>query len=329
MEPLYRDLIKKSWHIIRSHKFLWIFGLFAGILGGTTGEVNMIIKNLYDLTSANSSLINLHTLFEGGKFSAFSGQAGDFFSSTSFNTLFPLILLIVILVVTIYLIIVSTAALFYCIDKTSKKQKTNFEEGFQTGRRFFGSVFSLNLIAQVFIWGIIAIFSAIFLSLYLKTDQQIWHSLYVAMLIIMLIPVSVVISFLVKFATAYIVLKGKKLGESIKLAWSLFINNWLISLEVAVILFLINFIVGVFILGLIILITIPILLLGNVLISITPNSGASITLISALVCIAAIIFIVGSALSAYQISIWTLLFNRLEEKKSSSKIMRLFAKKTK
>jgi MFS family permease len=329
MEPIYRDLIKKSWHIIQNNKFLWIFGLFAGILGGTMGEVNMTIKNLYDLTNPSSSLVNAYTLFQGDKLSAFTESASGYFTTPSFGALLPLILLVIILVVAIYLIIVSTSALFYCVNKISKKQKTNFEEGFQNGRSFFKPVFLLNLIAQIFIWGIIVILSAIFISFYLKTNQQIWYSLYITVLIIMLAPVSVVVSFLIKFATAYIVLKGKKIGESIKLAWSLFIKNWLISIEVAIILFLINFIIGVFVILIILLILIPILLLGNILSSVAPDVGSSITLIVALIFIALIIFVIGSALSAYQVTIWTLLFNKLEEKKSTSKLVRLFASETK
>ena len=47
-----------------------------------------------------------------------------------------------------------------------------------------------------------------------------------------------------KYAIAYVVIKGSGFVEAVKLGWQLFVKNWLVSLEMAFILFFINFAVG-------------------------------------------------------------------------------------
>jgi hypothetical protein len=57
---------------------------------------------------------------------------------------------------------------------------------------------------------------------------------------IIFVPISVVIGFATKYAIAYVVLGGQTFGHALVNGWKLFWKNWLLSLEVALILFAIG-----------------------------------------------------------------------------------------
>ena len=65
MEPLYRVVLKKAWHIVKKNPVLWIFGFFAiFLLDGGPLQVFMdtvvAISNLQSPTSTFA--LNLETL---------------------------------------------------------------------------------------------------------------------------------------------------------------------------------------------------------------------------------------------------------------------------
>ena len=99
--------------------------------------------------------------------------------------------------------------------------------------------------------------------------------------------------------------------------WKIFQNNWLVSLEMSLILFLINFAVGIVTIAVISLFFLPLLLLSLQLYL------PLLTALSFILTLAAML-VAASIFNTFQISTWTSLYIHLQEKKGLSKLERIF-----
>jgi hypothetical protein len=122
------------------------------------------------------------------------------------------------------------------------------------------------------------------------------------------------------------VLQGQKTWEAFKNGWRLFAANWLISLEMAFVLLVINSVIALVILLIAILLVSPFFFVGlAVTASQNPYGFWSIMTIP-LVIMVIVTIVIGSGLATFQVSSWTLLYLRLNEsKKAYSKIVRWLA----
>jgi hypothetical protein len=121
------------------------------------------------------------------------------------------------------------------------------------------------------------------------------------------------------------VIENKKFFPALQQGWQLFVNNWLISIEVAIILFFIN--VLVLILLSIISFVGFFLFFGLALSTVFVLSSGFLfwlVLIIGFLLLLAIMILGGSLLNVFQISSWTDLFVQLREGGASSKIERVF-----
>jgi hypothetical protein len=216
-----------------------------------------------------------------------------------------------------WLIMVSQGALVNNAAMVKLKKKADFQSNINSGIGNFWGILGLNLISKTLIYlffGIISI--AILVS-----------NLLYGLLFIIFIPVAISISFIIKYAIAYFVVKKALFFESIAKGWNLFINNWLVSLEMAFLLFFINLIVGLSLVVLLIILSVPFLFL-----IILFNKFASVFFFFVMagfsvVLFLSIVFVIGSMLATFQISAWTTLFMELESKGGISKLHRFFGKK--
>jgi hypothetical protein len=153
-------------------------------------------------------------------------------------------------------------------------------------------------------------------------------NLFYVIAFIIFIPVALALSFIAKYAIAYIVIKGHGFMEAVKAGWQLFIKNWLVSVEMAFILFFINFFVGLLLVLTILTLTIPLLFLALAAYKLTSLAGLWIVAVLALTMLLAIIILGGAMLATFQISSWTGLFIELTGKGGISKIIRLLSGRT-
>ncbi|MBU2235932.1 hypothetical protein KKA01_02650, partial [Patescibacteria group bacterium] len=160
--------------------------------------------------------------------------------------------------------------------------------------------------------------------LFLSKESLGWNIAFSVISFIILVPISIIISFVIKYASAFVVHKGQGVGAALRNGWKLFIKNWLISIEMAFVVLLINFSLG---LGLIIflgIVAIPFVLLGIIFYLVGTSVGVYVLGVVATVVLIAAAFIVGAFIAAFQFVAWTLLYRRLLGDKDTSKIIRLF-----
>ena len=137
------------------------------------------------------------------------------------------------------------------------------------------------------------------------------------LLFIIFFPVATGLALMLKYAIAYNVLEKTSFVKSIKKAWQLFMKNWLVSLEMAIILFLISLLFSGLIMLFLFLSMAPLLILGLMF--------KAIWLVVFVMMIAIIVIVLtGSLLTTFQIAAWTSLFLRLKDKGVAAKLERLF-----
>lgn len=328
---LYRDILKKTWKVTWGHKYLWIFGFFAALLSGI-GRYNVSFSRSPESwnSSAFASLSNL--IGEGlftGKF--FSSMAEYFKQDATFASIYLVFLIVVLFfsLLFLWLAVVSQGGLINNAVKIIKTgKKVSLKEGFSVGNRNFWQVLGINLITAA----LMSFFAALvgLPLLYAIAYYNPVVSLLYFLLFLLFIPLALIISFLGKYAICYKIIKKKSFVDSIVEAINLFSKNWIISIEMSLILFLID-IAAIFGGALIILsLSVPYRFLAI---------AAALTISPVIYWIAigiglvlAIVFIVilGSALVTFKTIAWSDMFVSLVDKKGNlPKIVRLISKKKK
>ena len=126
-----------------------------------------------------------------------------------------------------------------------------------------------------------------------------------------------------KYAIAYVVINKYKVEQAIAQSWRLFKENWLISFEMAVILFFINLLAGLAIVLAILTLAVPFVFLGLIFYYAFSLIGSWLIAILAFASFLFIVVTFGAALAVFQIASWTGLFLELDKNGGVSKLVRV------
>lgn len=325
----FRDILKRSYYIVIKNKFLWFFGFFAALFG-VGGEFESLFNNYSNIGQKTDSILSVQNLYQTGVLWQAYENISNFFTSYPVQSFLFLLMVGVVFLVVIWMAIISQIALFDSANKISKNKKIGYSEAYHVGNKHFGSVLLVNILLRLSFFALFAVIAAPILSWFLVGGSALGGMVFVFLLFLIFIPISIIISFIVKYAIAYIVIKEEKVANSIKLGWELFKKNWIISIEMALFIFLIGTVVAIGMLIIIGLVSIPFILLGGFSLFFGASTGTftglSIIGILAIISWFIIVGVIGGAFIAYQYTAWTLLFNEIIGNKAESKIKRLFDK---
>jgi len=314
----YRKILRQSLSITWHNKYLWFFGLFATFLGagGEYQIINNVVENNGD--TALNGIGRFFAIFNPELWS----NIGPYFAQDPRGALISIILLILALAIFIFLVILTISSQAALIDQAKKlynneKKDLGISKGMMTGQSHFWPVLGVNILVKVII---ACIFFLITLPIILTASTSGLPIAIYIILFLILVPVVMGLSLIAKYAIAYIVIKGNKFVEAIDNAFKLFSRNWVISLEMAFILIMINIIVGLMILVAMFAIAAPFVILSLIFANFT--IFWLITFLGLTVLILAVIWL-GSMLTTFLINSWTKLFLELLDRKGVSKIKRL------
>ncbi len=319
----YRTLLKQAWATTWEHKYLWFLGLFASLVAGSgSWEYQVVTQNLGQ-NPIEGSYMRMGSILAIGDVlkNFFLGLASVFRNDfwTILNIFSILLITAVLLIFFIWMAVSSQAALVGSLKKllTAKKKPEglSIRASLSEGHRYFWPVLGLNILVKILIY---FAFFLVGLPLLLMTisDSSALFAVYIIIFVIF-IPLAMSLSLLIKYAIAYKVIENKSFVASLEHGTRLFKNNWLISLEMAIILFLINFLFS----GLA-LVVFALFLLPLFLLSLMFNLYWLMILI--LFIAIALVVILGSVLTTFQTASWTNLFLHLKEKGGVAKLERLF-----
>ncbi len=318
--PFYRNILKQAWQLTWRNKYLWWFGIFAALLGNG-GEFEILFNN----SGANPSKALFPAwqgIFSTGIFSRHTlANIGNLFRNDTLNIIFVLVICLIVLTVCLFLIwlvVVSQAAVVNNSAAVIGQKKHTLKDGFNSGILNFWPVLILNIIIKAVIYILLVAISlpAIFYQ------GNFNANLFYIIALVIVVPIAIILSFIMKYAVAYVVIDKSKVLPAIKQGWRLFKENWLISFEMAIILFFINLFIGLAIVLAILILAVPFLFLGLIFYYAFSVLGSWLIAILAFASFLFIVVSTGAALAVFQISSWTGLFLELDKNGGVSKLVR-------
>ncbi len=321
MEYIYRKILKKSWEITKKYKWLWFFGLFASLLG-TSGEVDALLQN-QKLANAPEFLMNTKDLFANLNGKLILNNFTDALASSPLATSFSIAFIVAIGLFIIWIATVSQGGLIESIAAIYLKKDINFRTALNKGKVKFWPLLGLNIITNFLLYFVLIILSLPFAVIYLATTSQGALIILTILAFILLTPIAIILSFVLKYAFAYVVVDDKPALNSFREAWKLFVNNWLVSIEMAVILFVINIGVGLLVMLILLIVNLPFFAALIIALSISNMGLFNVSLSISLILTSLIIMMMVSLLTTFQYSTWTILFLNIKEKKVHPKLIRL------
>lgn len=317
---LYRDIFKRAFFITIKNRFLWIFGFFATFLG---------LGSIYELV-INKSLANSELFVNTSyKFSmtAISGIliAKNFSQIKIFNLILlvaAILLCAALLFALIYLAITSVGALIFASKHLDAKKKIDFGESFTKAKNKFWQLLMVNIAGKILIFLFLFITGALFSLIVI--NHSLGKALIYFVIYLLLVAVSLTISFLIIYASCFIVLKSQSVKQSVLSAWRLFRENWVVSAESAVMMFLLNLAVKVILFIALVIFSIPFMIMLVLFYSASAAAAPTILLGLWIVFPVLLMIVIGSFFSAFQLVAWTLLFDRISKGDVLSKLHRIF-----
>lgn len=240
--PTYRQILSKAWQITWRNPILWFFGLFVSILGGG-GEIEILLKSP-NLGGGGLFQSFFDTLAERGQFFLPALQGLPKLLITQPFAIFIILLSLMVIfwltVFVIWLVVVGQTALIKGTVDTIKSKRLNWLENFRIGLAKFWPIFSLNAVERVVFWFLFGVLG------FFATLRQPYFAPLFGLSFLIFIPLIIILAFIIKYAICAVVLKNQRFLAALKSALRLFFQNWLLSLEIACIWFLIFALVNSF-----------------------------------------------------------------------------------
>jgi hypothetical protein len=316
-KKLYFEAISQGWKISWRHKALWTYGLLAAFLGQM--GIAELVGHLSNVSTGNfSSLSGFYYLDYFLKL--FAGLWQGLTVANGVWLFLVALFLTAIAAAFFFVIIVAQGALVKSASLLYKKdKKLDFHATWHVGVKHFWSLAMVQFLRKT-----------ILLSLILATGAGALNAIYGhgaldnLFFVIIFVCVSVlgaVLSFLSIYTIGYIVVEEYHIFEAMKEAWKLFVEHWLVSLEIGAIMLLIN-------LGLIVAGIVSALLLFSpaaLLWAISMWTGKYI-LFSVGIVFSSVLTLLAAALLAsvftvFMNSVWIFLFMKMHSVGVSSKII--------
>ncbi|HBU06971.1 MAG TPA: hypothetical protein DEB09_02715 [Candidatus Magasanikbacteria bacterium] len=315
--PLYREAITHSWQLVWKHKMLWLFGLFAAFLG-QMGLMDLLTKvsfasSKYTYPSWVSWPQVMQDLVSGMGFFSLSIDGWTWL-------VWLILILLGLCITTVVVAVVSQGALIdACAQSAKDKGLPSVSQAWHVGVKHFWPLFVLNLLKKIVMAGLAGAVGYSVLNFVLQSSG--WGFLLFLVLFLLSVLVGLVLSFLVVYAAGYVVIEKYNFKEAVEAAWMLFIEHWLVSIEVGLLVLFLNILLGIVVfLGFWILF-LPVAVVWFISVF-TANSALWISgLLAGILIFLVFVVWVGSIFSAFVTSIWTYLFMKMHKHGIKSRLL--------
>lgn len=300
----YLGIIKKSFQIIWKNKFLWIFGFFVASGSAGLGNLNFL---------ENKNQKSLEETFWRGR---------DYVL-THWNMALPIIIAIisvatVIILLFIALRILFRGALIKGINQADENLAITFKESFRAGKPYFFKILGLDIIfllVKVVILAapLILLFSFIYklFSGGQNSSFFVFLSIFSFLIFLIALIIFVPLGIIETYALCFLILKNKKIIESIKSGFLLFKRLWKQAMIMWLWLFLISIAIGFGTFLAIIVLIIPFVILGFGLFLIFNVLGIIIAVALGFLVLFVFSFVLRGAIASFLAASWVLTFKNL------------------
>lgn len=248
----YRNIISRAAQIARRNKFLWWFGLFTLFVGGKGVEFELFFS---DARLLGESISPFSAAF--WRTQTWEALQQDLIGVTGGPWPF-LLITVALLFILIILVVMSQGALIDAAAKIDKGGAYSLTQGVDAGKSKFTSLLGVNVIGKVVQYLLITVVGGIIF--FISPSRSAAALTYSVFLFLIVTPLGMVISLLMKYAQVEVMVYEAKVGEAWRRAWKTFKTHWLVSIEMAALMFLLYFVVGVVAILIAAVATLPVLL---------------------------------------------------------------------
>jgi len=323
-EPQYSKALSRAWQLTWHHKELWIFGLFAGLLG-QMGLVEMLSQSTLAAMHIDnpSGMLYVWYVLQNMWHSVAAMSLG---ASEYIGLVWIVVLLGGLTLAFVYVAVVAQGALVHSAARyasSRRKKLANVGASWHEGRVHFWRVFALNIMRKfvVFLFSSFVAWATINAVLHASAGYQV---LYLLVFIFAGLT-GMILSMWVIYAIGYVVVEEYKLIPALRSAWRLFIDHWLVSFEIGIILIALNAVLILFLIAGIFFFFLPTFFLWSIAVSL----GGHVALMSIGLSIGIVLasmwcMFVVTLFSTYSITIWTYLFTKMHKHGIVSHMVDLF-----
>ncbi len=315
-EPSYFEALKHSFQLVWKNKSLWVFGILSALfvspfgLGGFWGQ--------FTLTSNEASKIAYFPL--PAFFQALSHS--DPANFVSLVWLLEIILAVFIIVVFIS-VCAQTSLIINACEYYKKKTHSALSATWHKSYKYFWKILSFDLIRK-FILALLLISAA---GLWIiAPENSFWSSLYLISSFVVLVLISFIVSSALTYASGYAVIEGKSVWQSLKKGFLLLREHFLVSLEISLVMMLLDLVLAAFVSTIIILSFIPATLIWFVAGLFSSITLFTIALVIGLLTMIVLVVLIGGFYNAFNTGTWMYLFMKMHHVGILSRIGHIFNK---
>ena len=317
-EPLYRQALDKSWHLLWEHKKIWIFGLFATFLG-QLGLADLFAK--VSLVASNAPVVSWWLTLPKVLLVGTPVAGGLVLSLESVIWLISLILLLLGLgLLGIFLAVVSHGALIrISADYAKHKNLPSLSRAWQSGVEYFWPLFFLQVIKKIVLCLLACAVG--YATLNVLLGLSVWSLILFLLVFILAAVVGMVVSFLTVYAAGYLVVENYPWRRAVAGAWKLFLGHWLVSVEVGLVVLILNLVAALIALASFLVFFLPTLISWLIAV-LTLNSALWWAgLIVGIFFSVLFMMFLGTLLTIYTTAVWTYLFMKMHREGVVSRVL--------
>ena len=317
--PLYRQALSHSWRLAWRHKSLWVFGMFAAFLG-QMGFFELVSRTSLTAATRLSPFGMLDSVY--AVLRAFATADVEWQAPLDAWAWLGWLAVAVggIAILLLFVAIVSQGALIEAAAfSVRKKNLPDIGHCWHVGVNHFWRLLLINVFRWLIFCGLVL--SVSWATINVFWDGSAWDAVLFVLLFVLATVVGMALSFLVVYSAAYVVVEEKKLVKAIEHAWQLFLDHWLVSIEVGVIVLFLNIAVGLVVLFGFMATFLPTLISWFVAL-LTNNSALWIAgLIAGAFFFMLFVIFVGSVFTVFTTAVWTYLFMAMHHVGVKSRVL--------
>lgn len=311
-EPTYRQTLGYAWEAVWHNKILWVFGLLSVFLGQLGfSDIFGKIWSVLDASSLAGDNISILSTFH------ISIPVGVW---NILGIVWLIIICVSIAVMVVFLAVTSQGALIsYSADWFKTHKHKEIDKSWHNSVKHFWNILLINLVRQAILLGLLVGF--VFVAKYFFSSQSWLQGLLFALASFLALFVSLFLSVFSVYTLCYLVLDGKGLVKSIKKAWLLLSDHFLVSLEVGVVLMLLNLLLVAVIIGGSFFAFLPTAFIWIAAGISNSVSLAVLGLIFGIFLVLLFIVLVAGLFNAFTTSAWVFLFIKMHKEGISSRLV--------
>lgn len=322
-ESLYRQSLQHAWQLTRKHPMLWVFGLFAALLG-QMGIMELLSRVYYATQGAGvaSGVSFLPVVIQEA--ASFRHYA---LSLSGWVWLLWLILILSGLGAALLIAAVaSQGALIHATAQSVGKRGKNHldtNRAWHAGVTHFWRLVGVNAVRCV----VLALSAAMVTGAAYGAlmDATLPYLLFFLLVFVVATLLALVVSFLTIYAAGYVVIEEYGFFRALQAAWQLFVHHWAVSIEVGLIVLVLNVaMIGLAFFGLL-LFFFPAVLIWVLAVALLNYTLFLVGIVLSSILFSAFLLFLGSAFTVFVVSTWTYMFLKMHHEGVKSRVLHWLA----